>query len=84
MISFEVTPFKLLINGECVRKSNIIISKISNKEREEKFSLTVEWGDGRRVVVANNVFWDQFLLMSIRRSMLVEILDDAKLSWIVK
>lgn len=82
MISFEVTSFKLLIDGECVRKSNIIISKISNK-REEKFSLPVDWGDGRRVLVVNTVFWDQFLLTSIRRSMLVEILDNAKLSWIV-
>lgn len=40
---------------------NIII-RSAIKEREEKFSLTVDWQDGRRVEVVN-VFWDKFLLI---------------------
>lgn len=36
MTSFEVTSFKVLIDGRCVRKSNIIISKLSNKRERGK------------------------------------------------
>lgn len=36
MIAFEETSFKLLIDGKCVRKSNIIISKVSNKRERRK------------------------------------------------
>lgn len=44
------------------KEKNIIISKVSNK-REENLSLTVDWQDGRSIVVVVNVFWDQFLLI---------------------
>lgn len=41
MISFEVKLFKLLIDGRSVRKSNIIINKVSNKgERGKIFTYS--------------------------------------------
>lgn len=61
MIYFEVNAFKLLVDGRCVKKRNIIINKVSN-EREEKFSLRVDWQDERRVVIVH-VYWDKYLLI---------------------
>lgn len=49
MIAFEETSFKLLIDGKCVRKSNIIISKVSNKRERGKvfaYSRLTGWMEG--------------------------------------
>lgn len=36
MVSFEAISFKFLVDGRCVKKSNIKVSKVSNKRERDK------------------------------------------------